>query len=211
MEKSGRTRKRNVYRIALLFAALTAVFFTVFVYRYMDEAVLASAQEEISGQILRFHVIANSDSEADQKMKLHVRDGILDYLQQNMPQTDNVSDTVRWVKTHIDEIEDSGREVLRKNGSSQTLNASVAAYWFSDRTFKDMLFPAGNYEALRIEIGSAKGHNWWCVLYPGLCFLDTANIHETEKKDGKLKNVLTEEEYSRVTAYSDFRIGWYFW
>ena len=72
-------------------------------------------------------------------------------------------------------------------------------------------FPAGNYEALRVEIGAAEGHNWWCVLYPNLCFLDSTNAVLPDEGRQKLKNVLTEEEYSGITATSGFKISWFFW
>ena len=83
--------------------------------------------------------------------------------------------------------------------------------YFPDRTYGDVTFPAGNYKTLRIELGDAAGHNWWCVLYPNLCFLDTTNAVLPEKGKQQLKKVLTEEEYSEVTAGSKFQIRWFFW
>ena len=91
------------------------------------------------------------------------------------------------------------------------MNAAVTTCYFSDRTIGEMLFPAGNYEALRVEIGAAAGRNWWCVLYPGLCFDGAVNVVTPGGGSGKMKNILTEEEYSGVTATSDFKISWYFW
>ena len=91
------------------------------------------------------------------------------------------------------------------------VTAAVTTCWFPDKTYGDVTFPAGNYEALRIEIGSAKGHNWWCVLYPSLCFRDAANAVVPNEGKEKLKHVLTEEEYSEITAGTEFKISWYFW
>ena len=81
---------------------------------------------------------------------------------------------------------------------------------FPGPTYGDVTFPAGNYKTLRIELGDAAGHNWWCVLYPNLCFLDTTNAVLPEKGKQQLKKVLTEEEYSEVTAGSKFQIRWFF-
>ncbi len=78
------------------------------------------------------------------------------------------------------------------------------------QTYGDVTFPAGNYEALRIEIGAAQGRNWWCVLYPNLCFLDAANAVVPEEGKQKLQTVLTEEEYAQITAETEFQIKWYF-
>ena len=93
----------------------------------------------------------------------------------------------------------------------QTVSVAVTTCYFPDRTYGDVTFPAGNYKTLRIELGEAAGHNWWCVLYTNLCFLDTTNAVLPEKGKQQLKKVLTEEEYSEVTAGSKFQIRWFFW
>lgn len=117
----------------------------------------------------------------------------------------------RLAREHTDEIEAVGRSVLAEAGSDETVNAAVTTCFFPDRTYGDLTFPAGNYEALRVEIGAARGHNWWCVLYPNLCFLDSTNAVMPDEGKQKLKDVLTEEEYSGITATSRFKIGWFFW
>ena len=83
----------------------------------------------------------------------------------------------------------------------QTVSVAVTTCYFPDRTYGDVTFPAGNYKTLRIELGDAAGHNWWCVLYPNLCFLDTTNAVLPEKGKQQLKKVLTEEEYSEVQSF----------
>lgn len=196
---------------AMLFAAAFALAVTLSVCGRADAAAQARLQEHLAQEVLRFHVLANSDSEEDQEVKLKVRDAVLAYLEENMPEEYSVRQTEEWVRAHIDKIEETGRQALLAAGSDDTLCAAVTTCWFPDRTYGDLTFPAGNYEALRVEIGSAGGHNWWCVLYPSLCFLDTAQAVMPDEGKQKLKNVLTEEEYSEITAASDFKIGWYFW
>ena len=144
-------------------------------------------------------------------MKLKVRDSVLGFLEEAMPEMDDASRTAAWMWEHIDEIEAVSRETVAAEGADYPVSAAVTTCWFPDRTYGDLTFPAGNYEALRVEIGAAEGHNWWCVLYPGLCFLDSANAVVPEEGREKLKNVLTEEEYSRITATSDFKVSWFFW
>ena len=81
---------------------------------------------------------------------------------------------------------------------------------FPDKTYGDVTFPAGRYEALRIEIGRAEGHNWWCVLYPNLCFLDSVHAVVPEEGKEELRQVLTDEEYEMVTATTYFKVKWFF-
>ena len=102
-------------------------------------------------------------------------------------------------------------EVLKKEGVSYRAQAKVTSCYFPDKRYGDIIFPEGEYEALRITLGSGKGHNWWCVLYPSLCFRDAANAVVPNEGKEKLKHVLTEEEYSEITAGTEFKISWYFW
>lgn len=206
-----RERERKMAWIILLLAAGISVLLTGIMYRRTDAAAQAEMQEHLAQEVLRFHVLANSDSDADQTLKLKVRDSVLGFLEETMPEMDDASRTAAWMREHIDDIEAVSRETVAAEGADYPVTAAVTTCWFPDRTYGDLTFPAGNYEALRIEIGAAKGHNWWCVLYPGLCFLDSANAVVPEEGREKLKNVLTEEEYSRITATSDFKVSWFFW
>ena len=197
-----RKRERNMARIILFLAAGISVLLTVILCRRADAAAQAEMQAHLAQEVLRFHVLANSDSDADQALKLKVRDSVLGFLEEAMPEMDDASRTAAWMREHIDEIEAVSRETVAAEGADYPVSAAVTTCWFPDRTY---------YEALRVEIGAAEGHNWWCVLYPGLCFLDSANAVVPEEGREKLKNVLTEEEYSRITATSDFKVSWFFW
>ena len=206
-----RKRERNMARIILFLAAGISVLLTMILCRRADAAAQAEMQAHLAQEVLRFHVLANSDSDADQALKLKVRDSVLGFLEETMPEMDGASGTAAWMREHIDDIEAVSRETVAAEGADYPVSAAVTTCWFPDRTYGDLTFPAGNYEALRVEIGAAEGHNWWCVLYPGLCFLDSANAVVPEEGREKLKNVLTEEEYSRITATSDFKVSWFFW
>lgn len=198
-------------QIIFILSVLLSVVVTGLIFWQTGAAAEAGMQQEIAGEILRFHVIANSDSEEDQELKLEVRDAVVDYLTRELPEGLSRSETENWVREHTDEIEEEGQAALEKAGSNDSVNAAVTTCWFSDRTYDDLFFPAGNYRALRVEIGEARGHNWWCVLYPGLGFGDAVNAVDAKGNHENIKNVLTEEEYSEVTATSDFKISWYFW
>lgn len=167
-------------------------------------------QRELAEEVFRFHVLANSNSEKDQALKLKVKGEILDYMKQELPESDSVETTKAWAKAHLREIERVGQEVIWREGYEYPIKASVTTCAFPDKTYGDVTFPAGRYEALRIEIGNAQGENWWCVLYPNLCFFDS--IHAVVPKKGKdeLKQVLEEDTYRMVTSTTRFRIKWFF-
>lgn len=212
---------------AVLAGLLVAAFFTGIIYTKQEVRAEGRLQEHLAREVLRFHVLANSDREQDQALKLQVRDAILDYMQENLREqttaetgketagkkTENtgLEQTIQWTRTHTDEIREIGEETLHAAGADQTVNVAVTTCYFPDKTYGDVTFPAGNYQALRVELGEAKGHNWWCVLYPNLCFMETTNAVVPEKGKKQLKEVLTEEEYSRITANTKFKISWYFW
>ena len=217
MKEQGH-RKIEISRKNWLGFLVTVIFATAATTAIMiasEQQEQATLQQHLAGEVLRFHVLANSDSTEDQELKLQVRDAVLAYLEAELPQEDqdstDVQKTTDWVRKHTDVIRKVSEDTLAEAGFDQTVSAAVTTCYFPDKTYGDVTFPAGNYEALRIELGEAKGHNWWCVLYPNLCFLDTTEAIVPESGKKQLKAVLTEEEYSRVTATSDFEIDWFFW
>ena len=188
------------------FAILIALGSTKFLVDAKEQRV----QEKLSKEVFRFHVIANSDSEKDQKLKLDVKERVISYMEEQLPESENVTMTQKWAVSHIGEIEGIAMETLRQQGCEMQVRASVTKVYFPDKTYGDITFPKGEYDALRIEIGEAKGQNWWCVLYPNLCFLDAVHAVVPEEGKEELRNVLDKEAYEMVTALSRFRIGWFF-
>lgn len=205
-EKYIKRINQTIFILALTIAALVT---GLAVWKIRVNA-QTRTQEHLAQEVLRFHILANSDSEQDQTLKIEVRDEVLAYLEQTMPDDMDGAETKEWMRCHVEELKDVSRAVVDAEGHDYPVNAAVTTCWFPDRTYGEVTFPAGNYEALRIEIGAAKGHNWWCVLYPNLCFLDAANAVVPEEGKKKLQNVLSEEEYSQITSTSDFKISWYF-
>lgn len=155
-------------------------------------------QQGIASEVFRLHVIANSDKEADQKLKLQVKDRIVEYLQQKLKQDADLEETKELVLTHLQEIEEEAEKIVKEAGFTYEVQAAVENTYFPDKTYGDCTFPAGEYEALNVRIGEAQGHNWWCVLYPSLCFIDDTYGIVTEEKKEDLKSVLTEEEFDEI-------------
>lgn len=200
----------RVDRVIFLLALLIASLVTGMVSRQLRVQAEKETQEHLAQEVLRFHILANSDSDEDQALKMTVKEEVLGYLEGAMPEDMDVAETTDWMRRHTDELENLSREIVQQEGYDYPVSAAVTTCWFPEKTYGDLTFPSGNYEALRIEIGAAKGHNWWCVLYPNLCFLDAVNAVVPKEGKQELKNVLSEEEYSQITATTDFKIKWYF-
>lgn len=201
---------RRIDQAAWIISILLGAVLTAFFLWKAEVNAQIQMQEHLAEEVLRFHVIANSDSDEDQELKRKVKEEVLEFLKEQMPEEKNVDKTREWIRENTDEIERISAEVIMQEGCDDTVSAAVTTCWFPEKTYGDVTFPQGNYKALRIEIGEAKGQNWWCVLYPQLCFLNAANAVVPQEGKEQLKNVLTEEEYARVTVGTEFQIGWYF-
>lgn len=194
-----------------LLSLIVACLVTGMIMERMDVQAREETQQHLAEQVIRLHILANSDSDQDQNLKMEVKEQIVDYLEEHMPKADSAEETKGWIREHITEIQQFCQDVVAEEGYSYSVNAAVTTCYFPDKTYGDLCFPAGNYEALRVEIGSAKGHNWWCCLYPQLCFEDAVNGVVTEDGKEKLRQVLTEEEYNMVTdAGTKKAVKWYF-
>lgn len=159
-------------------------------------------QQGIAGEVFRLHVIANSDTEKDQELKLKVKTRIVEYLKEILGEDSNLEETKEAVLTHLTEIEREAENFIEEQGFDYPVEAVVEKTYFPEKTYGDCTFPAGEYEALKVKIGSAKGQNWWCVLYPSLCFLEDTYGIVTEEKKEDLKEVLTAEEFQEILGDS---------
>ena len=159
----------------------------------------ARLQQAISDKVLRFHVLANSDSEADQNLKLAVRDAVGSFMQEKLTAVENLEECEMVVRQSLGEIEEAAAETIAENGYDYDVTAELEHTSFPVKNYGSYTFPAGDYEALRIVIGEGNGHNWWCVLYPPLCFVDAVYGVVPENSKEKLAGVLTDEEYKTVT------------
>ena len=166
---------------------------------------IQESQVHIAKQVIRFHIRANSDTTKDQEEKMQVKKEVIAYLQPIMAKATNISEGRQLLLKHQNEIKEKAEEVL-KTTSNRKVTIYLTKEKFPTKSYGDMTFPPGEYEALRIDIGEAKGHNWWCVMYPSLCFLDeTHGIVPDESKE-KLQNVLTEEDYKALQPKYRFKL-----
>ena len=201
-------KRRNLIMAAL--AVMISLMLTACVWRTETvSAKVEKTQEHMAEEVLRFHVLANSDSKEDQNLKMKVKDTVVSWMEEEMD-TESLAQTKAFIRSHLPQIEALAEETIQKEGYSYPVRAALEWTDFPEKTYGDIPFPAGTYEALRIQIGEAQGHNWWCVLYPSLCFIDSVHAVIPEKGKKQLEHVLTEEEYEMVTATSKFKIKWFF-
>ncbi len=163
-------------------------------------------QQELADKILRFHVLANSDSEADQALKLKVRDAVGGYMQEKMEQVGSLTECEAVVRNALPEITAVAEREIADNGYDYPVQAELAEIEFPVKTYGSYTFPSGSYEALEITIGEGKGHNWWCVMFPNMCFENS--MYEEVDEDAKeaLREVLTDEEYEAVLNSGNYRV-----
>lgn len=157
-------------------------------------------QEDLAKELLRFHVIANSDSTADQDIKLKVKEELISYLKPYLSDTTSKSEAMDIISEQLDSLVLVANEVLTANGFAYEAEASLSASTFPVKVYGDITLPPGEYDALRIELGKAEGQNWWCIMFPQLCFVDATYSVVPEESKSQLKYLLTDEEYSAIVS-----------
>ena len=153
-------RKLKIWELALMLGVLMAV---------VTGSWLGREQQELADSVIRFHVIANSDSEGDQALKLAVRDRVLKEAEELYPEGAALAEAQASLEGGLGILAAAGREVVEEQGYDYPVSASLEECWFPTREYEGFALPAGNYTALRIVIGEGKGRNWWCVAFPPLC------------------------------------------
>ena len=155
----------------------------------------------LSNEVFRLHVVANSNSIDDQNLKILVRDNVINYMNKLCKYSSSKKETIEIVSNHLDDFKTIANETITQNGYSYTANVEIGNFEFPTKQYGDISFPAGYYDALKIKIGKAQGQNWWCVLYPSLCFIDVSTGIVPEESKEELKDNLTDEEYALISEH----------
>ena len=183
------------------FKVYLVLLFLMFLYTSICAISYVNAVgDSISEQVFRLHVIANSDSDEDQNLKYIVRDKVLEYV--NSLNFSSKDELVNYLQINSSTIEDIARETIIENGFDYSVNVEIGHFDFPTKEYGDIALPAGDYDALRIKIGNAEGRNWWCVMFPPLCFVDVSSGIVDEGSKQILENNLSEEEYALVSESS---------
>lgn len=163
---------------------------------------LSSYSEEVNkglaDNLIRLHVVANSNSDEDQALKRDVRDKILEYMNTQLGDSKNAGQSSQIINTKMKDIEALALAEIKRQGKDFPVKVSLGSYPFPTKSYGDITLPAGIYQALRVVIGKGAGANWWCVIFPPLCFVDVTHGTFPDSAKQELKTALTKEEYSIV-------------
>lgn len=205
MKKNLNLFKNTKIKIVLILSILILLYTTICAISYAQ-----TISYDVSNSVFRLHVIANSDSEEDQNLKYKVRDSLLEYMNKLCSNCSSKEDAIKIVETHKNEFEELALKTIRENGYSYSVNINIGNFEFPTKTYGDISLPEGFYDALRVEIGEAKGKNWWCVMFPPLCFVDVSSGIVPDESKQLLKNDLSEEEFALISEDSNNNIKFKF-
>lgn len=166
----------------------------------------SAINEDLSNNVFRLHVIANTDSKEDQDLKYKVRDKLIKYMKSLTTNINTKEEVIEIANNHISDFESIAKEVITENGFDYDVKVEIGNFSFPTKQYGDISFPAGFYDALKVEIGNAKGQNWWCVMFPPLCFVDVTSGIVPEESKENLQDNLGEEEYDIISNTEDSEI-----
>ena len=196
--KAFKERRDKIFLTALIIAFILycAFFITCF----------ASASGEIRESVVRLHILADSDSQIDQEVKLKVRDALLERNTELLSGKVTPENAEEYFESSKDELEKCANEVLKENGFNYTAKITLCKEYYTTRVYEDLTFPAGVYTSVKVVLGSGEGKNWWCVMFPPLC-VPTATGEITTDGEVALEEYLDEDGKKIVSSKGKFKVG----
>ena len=154
-----------------------------------EEGIKTLNYDEIKDSLIRFHVIANSDNEEDQNLKIKVKNKVIDYLYPYLNASQSLDQSRQIIKDRMEDVKKLAEEVIKDNNYEYSIQIELSRENFPDKSYGNITLPQGNYEAFRIIIGDGQGRNWWCVMFPPLCFVDESKAEvEYDKTENKINS-----------------------
>ena len=197
-------KKLKIGRIFVILILLS-LFILISAISYVD-----AVSNNIADSVFRLHVIANSDSKEDQELKLKVRDELLSYMNIISKDSTSKQEAMQIANEHKEEFTKIAEKVIKENGYNYTVNVQIGKADFPTKYYGDITLPAGTYDALKVQIGEAKGQNWWCVMFPPLCFVDVSTGIVPDNSKQELKQSLDDEEYDLISKTDNNEISFKF-
>jgi len=184
--------KKVKYSLILIILLSIYIFISAISY-------VTAVSNNLENSIFRLHVIANSDSDEDQKLKYIVRDKLIEYMSNISSNAKNKEEAIEIAKEHSDNFYKIAKQTIEENGYNYNVNVEIGNFSFPTKTYGDISIPAGSYDALRVQIGESKGQNWWCVMFPPLCFVNVSSGIVPEESKEILESELSDEEYNIIS------------
>ena len=205
MKKFLNKIKNSKIGIIIILSILLILYTTICAISYVQ-----AVSTDISDSVFRLHVIANSNSDEDQNLKYKVRDNLLNYMNNICKDCTSKEEAINIVSEHQEEFRQVALETIKNEGYSYDVKIEIGNFEFPTKQYGDISLPAGFYDALKVEIGKAEGRNWWCVMFPSLCFVDISSGIVPEESKEDLQNVLSDEEYAIISDNSNYAIKFNF-
>lgn len=196
--------KKNLKMIVIL-AFLLFIYTSICAISYAE-----NISYNLSDNMFRLHVLANSDSKEDQALKYKVRDSLLSYMNSLCVNCKTKQEAISLVEKNKYTFEQIAKNTIKEQGYSYPVTINIGNFEFPTKTYGDISLPAGYYDALRVEIGEAKGQNWWCVMFPPLCFVDISSGVVPDESKKWMEDNLPEEEFALISEQSDNQIKFKF-
>lgn len=190
---------------------ISLAFFTISILTFLFFSISSyssAVSNDLSSSIFRLHVIANSDSDIDQELKYKVRNALIDYMNSISKNLTSKDEVIEIVKNNLDNYKSVAEKVVAENGFNYPVCVEIGNFSFPTKIYGDISFPSGYYDALRVKIGEYSGQNWWCVMFPPLCFVDVTSGVVPDSSKENLQENLTEEEFdiiSKSNSISNFK------
>lgn len=185
---------KNFKRI-LIILTLFLIYISLSIFSYSN-----AVSTDISNSVFRLHVIANSNSKEDQELKYAVRDELISYMNSISKNIKTKEEAIILANNHKEEFYNIAKKTVEDRGYDYDVNIEIGNFSFPTKTYGDIALPAGFYDALKVEIGSATGRNWWCVMFPSLCFVDVSNGVVPEESKEILESNLQPEDYNLIAS-----------
>lgn len=195
--------KQVKYSIVFLF--LLFLYITISAFSYVD-----AVSSDLANSVFRLHVIANSDTKEDQDLKYLVRDNVISYMNEICKDAKSKQEAIDIATKHQDEFKEIALNTIYENGFDYDVSIEIGNFSFPTKTYGDITLPSGYYDALRIKIGKASGQNWWCVMFPPLCFVDVSSGIVPDESKEVMKNDLSDEEFSLISNDDSTEISFKF-
>ena len=190
---------------------LIIVLFLLTLFIFVSAISYVSAvSNNISNSVFRLHVIANSDSKEDQNLKYIVRDKLIEYMNNIAKDCSSKEEVISIAKNNISNFENIARKTIEENGYNYNVTVEIGNFDFPTKSYGDITLPAGSYDSLRVKIGKAEGQNWWCVMFPPLCFVDVTSGVVPDESKQEMKDSMPEEEYSLISKTDNSEINFKF-
>ena len=187
------------------------LIFLLFLYVFIcANSYVTAVSDDLSNAVFRLHVIANSDSDEDQNLKLKVRDNLLQYMNTISSDCSTKEEAISIANMHKEDFYKIAKQTISDNGYDYDVKINIGNFYFPTKNYGDISLPAGMYDALRVEIGEAKGKNWWCVMFPSLCFIDVSSGIVDDNAKESLQENLNTESYNIISKSNDSKLEFKF-